>query len=104
MKKKILLYALIGAPVGVTVGTVITILISLTAGDGNFYPVVPSLIEKCGNELNAVIVQTVCLLIAIMPIQTLLRRMFPKANGKPRLMCGRRSRMCRFMWCIPAIT
>ena len=77
MKKKILLYALIGAPVGVTVGTVITILISLTAGDGNFYPVVPSLIEKCGNELNAVIVQTVCLLIygAVWAAASLIWRM-----------------------------
>ena len=77
MKKMVLLYALIGAPVGVTIGTVITILISLTAGDGNFYPVVPILSEKCNNELNAVIVQTVCLLIygAVWSAASLIWRM-----------------------------
>jgi len=77
MKKKALLYALIGAPVGVTIGTIITILISLTADDGNFYPVVPVLVEKCGNELNAVIVQTVCMLIygAVWAAASLIWRM-----------------------------
>ncbi len=37
----------------------ITIVISLTVGDGNYYPCVPSLTERFGNEVTAVIVQTV---------------------------------------------
>ena len=38
--------------------TIITILISLTVGDGRFYPVMPELIADCGGELNAVMLQT----------------------------------------------
>lgn len=59
MKKKIILRSLIGAPIGVTVSYLITVLISLTIADGNFYPVVPELTADCGSELNAVLLQTV---------------------------------------------
>ena len=31
-------------------------------GDGNYYPIVPQLTETCGNEINAVLLQTVCAL------------------------------------------
>lgn len=63
MKKKILFRCLIGAPIGLAISTVITIIISLGVGDGNFYPVVPELITDCGNEINAVLLQAVCSLL-----------------------------------------
>lgn len=59
MKKQIIKRGLFGFPVGVAIGFVITILISACVGDGNFYPVTPELINTMGNELNAVILQTV---------------------------------------------
>ena len=58
MKKKVFLLCGAGALFGVALSTIITILISLTVGDGRFYPVVPELIADCGGELNAVMLQT----------------------------------------------
>ena len=58
MKKKIILRSLLGAPVGMAISYFITILISLTVADGNYYPVVPELIADCGSEMNAVLLQT----------------------------------------------
>lgn len=58
MKKKIILRGLLGAPVGVAISYLITVLISLMVSDGNYYPVVPKLIETCGSEMNAVLLQT----------------------------------------------
>lgn len=63
MKKKVLLRCLLGAPLGLAISNLITIVISLTAGDGRFYPVVPDLITDCGNEMNAVLLQAVCSLL-----------------------------------------
>lgn len=63
MKKNVLLRCLLGAPVGLAISTFITILISCIIGDGIFYPVVPQLVSDCGNELNAVLLQTVCSLL-----------------------------------------
>lgn len=63
MKKKIILRSLIGAPLGIALSYIITILISVIKGDGNFYPVVPQLITDCGGELNAVVVQAVCSMV-----------------------------------------
>lgn len=63
MKKKMLLRALIGMPVGLAISTLVTILISLTIGDGVYYPVVPQLIADTGNEMNAVLLQAVCSLL-----------------------------------------
>lgn len=63
MKKKLALRCLLGAPIGLAIGTVITILISLSAGDGRYYPVVPELIADCGTEIRAVVLQTVCLFL-----------------------------------------
>lgn len=57
MKKKIILRCLIGAPIGIAINTIIAIVISLIAGDGSFYAVVPELAEDCGTELNAVMLQ-----------------------------------------------
>lgn len=59
MKNKLLSRCLIGAPVGLAISTMITIVISLIVGDGNFYPVVPEFITDCGNEMNAVLLQAV---------------------------------------------
>ncbi len=54
-EKKNLCRALIGAPIGLAISTAITIFSSLIYGDGNYYPVVPALVEQCGNEINAVV-------------------------------------------------
>ena len=59
MKKEILKRCLFGAPVGMAIGMIITIVISLTVGDGRYYAVVPALINDMGSEINAVIVQAV---------------------------------------------
>ena len=59
MKKQIIKRGLFGFPVGIAIGFVITILISACVGNGSFYPVTPELINTMGNELNAVILQTV---------------------------------------------
>ena len=58
MKKKILTRGLIGFPIGIAIGFVITIIISICIGKGDFYPVSPELTETMGSELNAVILQT----------------------------------------------
>ena len=58
MKKKILTRGLIGFPIGIAIGFVITIIISICIGKGDFYPVSPKLTETMGSELNAVILQT----------------------------------------------
>ena len=55
---------LFGLPTGIAIGFVITLIISVCIGNGSFYPVTPELIDATGNELNAVILQTV--LCAIM--------------------------------------
>ena len=64
MKKKILMRGLFGLPTGIAIGFVITLIISICIGNVSFYPVTPELIDAAGNELNAVILQTV--LCAIM--------------------------------------
>ena len=59
MKKNVIGQCFIGALIGLTISYTITIIISVLINSGEFYPVVPQLIKTCGNELNAVIVQTV---------------------------------------------
>lgn len=59
MRKKIILRSLLGMPIGLAVNYLITILISLAIADGNYYPVGPELIETCGSEINAVLLQTI---------------------------------------------
>lgn len=63
MLKKVLLRCLFGAPLGLAIGTVITIIISMVVGDGTYYAVVPELIRDCGSEINAVVFQSVLSLI-----------------------------------------
>lgn len=47
-----------GVPVGISTGLVISILISLRVGQGEYYPCVPQMAEVVGSELGAVIRQT----------------------------------------------
>lgn len=63
MKKKLLQRCLLGAPLGVAIGYLITVGISLMAGDGLYYPVVPQLAQDFGTELSAVVAQTLCCLL-----------------------------------------
>lgn len=63
MKKKVLLRALLGAPIGLSIGFLVTLLVSAGFGDGKFYPVTPELTALCGTELRAVAVQTAVLLL-----------------------------------------
>ena len=60
MKKKILIRSLLGAPIGVTVSLIITIIFSLSMGHGEYFPAPHELIDWCGNEVTAVIVQIIC--------------------------------------------
>lgn len=59
MKKKLICRGIFGLPFGIALGYVITVLISACIGDGAFHPVAPELVRTMGNELNAVIFQTV---------------------------------------------
>lgn len=59
MKKKLIMRGLLGMPVGISIGFIITIIISAFVGDGEFYAVTAELMASMGNELNAVILQTV---------------------------------------------
>ena len=59
MRKELTKRCLTGAPIGLSVCMGITIVISLIVGDGTYYPVAPELTKICGNEMNAVLVQTI---------------------------------------------
>lgn len=58
MFKKICLRGLIGFPLGISIGYVITIITSLIWGQGYYSPCVPIFIEMVGSEIVAVIIQT----------------------------------------------
>lgn len=60
MKKKLLFRSLIGAPVGVTVSLIITIIFSMCTGRGEYFPATQGLVDLCGNTVTAVIVQMIC--------------------------------------------
>lgn len=60
MKKKLVIRCLIGAPIGIAISAIITVIISLFIGDGVYYAVVPELISICKTEINAVLLQTLC--------------------------------------------
>lgn len=59
MKKKAFLRGLLGFPLGISIGYIITIFISLALAQGYYSPCVPVLVETMGNEINAVILQTI---------------------------------------------
>ena len=59
MKKELVSRIVSGLLGGIVICYLITIGISISLGNGNFYPCVPSLIKQFGNEITAVIVQTI---------------------------------------------
>lgn len=63
MKKKIWTRGLMGMPLGLALGTAITIVISLVHNDGTYYAVVPELARDCGGELNAVVLQALLCMV-----------------------------------------
>lgn len=58
MKKEIIGRGLVGFPLGIALGYVITVLTSLGWGDGSYIPCMPELVSAMGNEIHAVVVQT----------------------------------------------
>ncbi len=58
MKKKVFVRGLLGFPLGIAIGHTISVLGSLFFGDGAFQPCTPDLIALAGNEINAVMLQT----------------------------------------------
>lgn len=63
-KQMALRRGLLGAPIGIAIGHVITILLSLLQGSGEFYAVVPAFVEQVGSEIGAVALQ--CLLCMLL--------------------------------------
>lgn len=57
MKKKILLRSILGFPMGLAIGYIITILISLIFANGYYSPCVPELTVMMRSEINAVLLQ-----------------------------------------------
>lgn len=58
MKKQIILRGLIGIPIGICIGYLITLIVSAVIGDGQFHSATPELIDQQGSELSAVLFQT----------------------------------------------
>lgn len=57
MKKKLFLRGALGFPIGIAIGYVITICISLRWAGGYYSPCAPELAEALGNEIRAVVLQ-----------------------------------------------
>ena len=55
MKRKIILRSVLGFPIGITIGYLITILISIVWADGYYSPCVPELISVMGNEIGGLL-------------------------------------------------
>ncbi|MGW8115329.1 DUF3021 domain-containing protein [Caproicibacterium sp. NSD3] len=58
-KTKFVFSCFFGAMLGLTIAVIITIVISVILHDGKYYAVPPELIGTCGNEINAVMIQTI---------------------------------------------
>lgn len=58
MKKKALLRGLRGLSVGIAIGHVLSVIGSYIFGDGTYSACTPALVSTMGNEINAVILQT----------------------------------------------
>ncbi len=63
MVKKAILRSLLGAPMGLAIGYLIAIVISLISGDGKFLAVSPELEQAMGGELRAVVIQAVVMTV-----------------------------------------
>lgn len=57
MKKKIILRSILGFPVGIAIGYIITITISLVQANGMYWPCAPELTAAMGSEISAVVFQ-----------------------------------------------
>ncbi len=57
MKKKIVSRGILGFPIGIAIGYLISIFISFGWADGFYSPCVPELVRAMGNEINAVAFQ-----------------------------------------------
>ena len=58
MKKKIFLRSRLGFPLGLAIGYLITIIISVIWAEGYYSPCMPELIDIMGNEIRAVLLQS----------------------------------------------
>lgn len=58
MKKKTVLRGIVGMLVGIFIGYMITILVSLGWGSGEYLPCAPELTARIGSEMGAVLLQT----------------------------------------------
>ena len=58
MKKQLIKRGLLGFPLGISLGYVITIIVSAFFGKGYYSAVMSELVTMMGNEINAVILQT----------------------------------------------
>lgn len=58
MKKELLLRGLLGIPLGIAIGHIITVFSSLSWGNGAFYSCMPTFAAQVGSEAQAVLIQT----------------------------------------------
>lgn len=58
MKKQLISRGLLGFPLGISLGYIITIMVSAFFGKGYYSAVMTELVTMMGNEINAVILQT----------------------------------------------
>lgn len=56
--KKIISRGLLGIPLGITISNILALVISVIAGNGEYYAYVPSLAVSVGGALNAAALQT----------------------------------------------
>ncbi|MEE0059522.1 MAG: DUF3021 domain-containing protein [Acutalibacteraceae bacterium] len=63
MFKEVLKRSVLSELGGLFISQLVGVIISLCIADGNYYPVVPSLVERMGSEIGAVIFQTICSLL-----------------------------------------
>ncbi len=57
--KKIISRGFLGIPLGITISNILALVISVIAGDGEYYPYVPALAVSVSGSLNAAVLQTV---------------------------------------------
>nr|WP_317324012.1 DUF3021 domain-containing protein [uncultured Flavonifractor sp.] len=58
MKKALFTRGLLGFPLGIALGHIITVFSSLLFGGGSFFPCVPAFVAQVGTEAGAVLLQT----------------------------------------------
>ena len=63
MKKTVVLRSLLGAPLGLALGYLISIVISLIQGEGVYNATAPALVAAMGGELRAVVFQAVITMV-----------------------------------------